>query len=65
MRAVEHLQFGPDMKIKYHTKVNCIYSNVSDDDHYDSGGDLELQLNMGHNFLDKEKFPVANMMLVL
>ena len=45
MRAVKHLKFERNQKIKYETKINYIYNNMSDDADDDGGEDVELQLN--------------------
>ena len=54
MRAVKRLKFERNQKIKYETKTNYIYNNMSDDADDDGGEDVELQLNMGDEVLDHE-----------
>ena len=54
MRAVKRLKFERNQKIKYETKINYIYINMSDDTDDDGGEDVELQLNMGDEVLDHE-----------
>ena len=54
MRAVKRLKFVRNQKIKYETKINYIYNNISDDADDDGGEDVELQLNMGDEVLEHE-----------